>query len=420
MLQMPPDSHRPSTDRSRRQFLTRGGTVVAGSLSILTTGCLSSLPPLGDDQRYGRLDAPPASDPTYRKWLPAPSSLDRFDEPYHFVALDSTTRRPDAPEKLVAGRAHLKASLDYFGIGFENYDRVVSSLLGTVIEASFKPSTVVRTIEDGGYERTGEYRDFTIFSRSDTIRRVGVGDSVVVWASEYRHEAPNLEAIIDAGTGHRPRYHEENGAFDRLVTAAGSNPYLGVNTDIHDPTGRRVLMADAFRFDEEAAYQVVHYYYRQNDSSPTREALERGLQNDDYRFTPEADTFDVVVNDRFATVETRVPLDDSRELPPEYDFPQVTWGLTREDDRESVTVRHEAGEPVPAHRLFYDLEDHSAPNGIDKRPLWPEQETVERGSTATVDLKDQPEATGVNLVYSTGGASFHVLFGADFGGNTDD
>jgi hypothetical protein len=336
------------------------------------------------------------------------------------VALDSTSPRPDAPEKFVVGRAHLKTSLDYFGIGFENHDRVLSSPLGTVIEASFDPSSVIRTVEDSGYERTDEYRDFTVLSRSDTVRRVAIGDGVIVWTSEYRHETPNLEAIIDAGTGDRPRYHEESDAFDRLVTAAGGNPYLGVNTDIHDPTGCPVLMADAFRFDGEAAYQVVHYYYQRPDSVPTRDALERGLQHDDYRFTSEAETFDVAVTDRLATVETRIPLDETRELSPEYDLPQVTWSLTRGDEREGITVRHEAGESVPAHRLFYDLEDRSAPNGIDKQPLWPEQETIERGSTATVDLQDQPEATGVNVVYSTGGVSFHVLFGVDLQRNTDD
>ena len=417
---MPPDSYRPSPDRTRRQFLTRSGTAVAGSLSVLTAGCLSSLPPLGDDQRYGRLDAPPASDPTYRKWLPAPSSLDRFDEPYHFVALDSTTRRPDAPEKFVAGRAHLKASLDYFGIGFENYDRVVSSRFGTVIEASFEPSAVIGTVEDSGYERTGEYRDFTVFARSDTVRRVAVGDDAIVWTSAYRHAAPNLDAIIDAGTGHRLRYHEENRAFDRLITVAGSNPYLGVNTAIHDPTGRPVLMADAFRFDEDAAYQVVFYYYRQPDNVATREALERGLREEDYRFTSEAETFDVAVDERLATVETRIPLDDTDELPPEYDLPQVTWGLTHEDEPERATVRHEAGESVPANRLFYDLEYQSAPGRIDKHPLWPEQRSIERGSTATVDLENQPDARGLNLVYSTGDVRFHVLFGADLQRTTDD
>lgn len=417
---MSPDSHRPSTDHTRRQFLARGGAAVASSLPLLTAGCLSSLPPLGGDQRYGRLDVPSPGEPTYQQWLPAPSSLDRPGDQYHFVAMESTTPRPDAPDKFVAGRAHLKASLDYFGVGFEQYDRIVSSVFGTVIEASFDRSGVVQTVTHSGYERTGTYRDFTVFARSDSARRVAVGDGVIVWTSLFRHEAPNLEALVDAGAGIRPRYHEESQAFDDLVTAVGSNPYLGVNTALHDPTGRPVMIADAFRFDDEAAYQVVHYYYRDADRVPTRRALERSLQEEDYRFTTEAETFDVEVDGRLATAETRVPLSESRELPPEYDLPQVTWGATHEEDPQRVTFRHEAGESVPAHRLFYDIGRQSAPGRIDKRTLWTGRETVDRGATATVDLGEHPDATGVNLVYSTGGVGFHVLFDVDLRGESDE
>lgn len=416
---MSPDPQRSSTDATRRQLLSRSSTTLAASLSLSTAGCLSGLPPLGDDQRYGRLDIPPAGAPAYRTWLPAPSAVDRDVEKYHFVAMESTALRPDAPEKFIAGRARLKASLDYFGIGFENYERLVSGTFGTAIEASFDRERVVQTVESSGYERTDTYRGFTRFARSDVPRRVAVGENAVVWTSAYHHDAPNLEALVDTATGNHPRYHDTDDGFEVLTTAAGGNPYLGVNTALQDPTGRPVMMADAIRFDTESAYQVVQYYYHDPDRIPSTAALERALTEEDYRFVDSAEAFDVAVDGRLATVETQVPLTSTRTVPAAYQLPQVTWGVETDDSRR-VTVRHDGGEPVPADRLFYDVDRPAAPGKIDKRRLWTDVSTVEAGSEAVIDLQDDPEATGVSLVYSTGGVSFHVLVGADLGGATDE
>jgi len=414
---MSPNTHRPSTEATRRRFLT-GSAALVTSLSLSTAGCLSSLPPLGDDQRYGRLGVPPADTPSYRTWLPAPSAVDLDGGQYHFVTMASTAPRPDAPEKFVAGRARLKASLDYFGIGFENYDRLVSGAFGTAIEATFDREHVHRTIESSGYERTNTYRGFTRFDRSDIPRRVAVGENAVVWTSAYHHETPNLEALVDTATGNRPQYHETDEAFETLTTAAGGNPYLGVNTAVHDPTGRPVMMADAIRFDTESAYQVVQYYYRDPDRVPSRDALERALTAEDYRFVDDAEAFDVGVDGRLATVETQTPLTSAQTVPTEYQLPQVTWGVETDDSRR-VTFRHEAGEAVPADRLFYDVARPAAPGKIDKRRLWNDTKTVEAGSEAVIDLGDDPEARSVNLVYSTEEVGFHVLVGSDVRGETD-
>jgi hypothetical protein len=413
---MSPDPQRPSTDTTRRRLLSSSAAALAGSLS--TAGCLSALPPLGEEQRYGRLGVPSAGPPAYRKWLPAPSAVESSDEAYHFTAMASTEPRPEAPEKFVFGRARLKASLDHFGIGFENYDRLVSGAFGTAIEASFDREDVVQTIASSGYERTDTYRGFTRLARSDVPRRVAVGDEALVWTSAYHHEAPNLTALVDTATGNRPRYHDTDEGFARLTTAAGGNPYLGVNTAIHDPTGRPVMMADAIRFDDDTAYQVVQYYYHDPDRVPSAGALERALTEEDYRFLDGADAFDVDVDGRLATVETQVPLTSAQTVPAEYKLPQVTWGVDT-DDAGRVTFRHDGGESVPADRLFYDVDYPDAPGRIDKRRLWTDASTVEAGTEATVDLHDDPEATGASLVYSTGGVGFHVLVGTDLRGETD-
>jgi hypothetical protein len=417
---MSPNTQRPSTQRTRRGLLARGSAALAASLFLSSAGCLSSLPPLGGEQRYGRLGVPPAGDPWYRRWLPAPTAVDDAVETSHFVALTSPVSRPDAPEKFVAGRARLKASLDFFGVGFERYDRVLTCPFGAVVEASFDRETVARTLTDGGYDSTGAYRGYETFARDDLPRRAAVGDGVVVWTSARHHDAANLPALVDAGTGERPRYHETDAGFAALTGAAGGTPYLGVNTATADPTGRPAMLADAFRFDDETAYQVVHYRYHDPERVPTRAALERALRADDYRFAADADAFDVSVDGRLATVETQVPLTDARSVPPEHALPQVTWGVDRDPGDRRVTFRHDAGESVPADRLFYDLVRPAAPGRIQKRPLWRDVETVEASMEATVDLRDDPDATGVQLVYAVRDVGFHVLSSVALRGETDD
>ena len=79
-------------------------------------------------------------------------------------------------------------------------------------------------------------------------------------------------AILDTVVGNTPAYHNVDARFKRLTDAAGGNPYLGVNTAIHDPTGRPAMFADAMRFDEDTAYQIVYYSYA-DGRAPTRDAL---------------------------------------------------------------------------------------------------------------------------------------------------
>lgn len=411
---MSPQRH-PSIDRRRRRLLATSGTALA---SALTAGCLSSLPPLGGNQRYGRLDVPSGTDPAYRKWLPTPSDSDSSAAPYSFAALQSTDPRPTAPEEFIARRAYSKAAVDYFGIGFENYDRLLDSTFGTVVEATFDRAHVVGTVVDSGYERTGEYRGYETFARADVPRRVAVGDGVVVWTSAHIHERPNLESTIDTEAGRRPRYHEQNARFDRLTTAAGGNAHLIVNTGVHGPTGRPAMLADAFRFDQGAAYQVVYYHY-EGDRVPTRQALEDELRAGHFRFTAEADTFDVRMDGPLATVEARIPLGSNRKRSPRFDLPQVTWGVAHDADRARVTFRHEAGETVAADRLYYDVDRPDDAGEIEKQPLWSHTDTVSPGAEATADLTEHPNAEGVSLVYSTGGTHFHVLFDVDLTGEAD-
>ena len=178
------------------------------------------------------------------------------------------------------------------------------------------------------------------------------------------------------------------------------------------------MLADAFRFDGDTAYQVVFYRYEDGRVS-TESALKHALQEDGYRFTTEAETFDVQINGSLATVEAQVPFRSEREIASEYDLPQVTWGVSQDADATRVTFRNEAGESIPADRLYYDLDRPDDFGEIEKQPLWVDNDTVLPGAETPVDLSEHPDAEGISLVYSTGETHFHVLFTVDLWRETD-
>ena len=407
---------KPSTKpRTRRGFLrAAGGTLAAGAVTG-TAGCLSSLPPLGREQSYGRLEVPPPDDPAYRRWLPGPSTFTDSSD-YTFAYREPTTVDGGEPEEFLGRRAISRSELDYFGIGEANYDCLLGTPFGVVIEADVDGSSVLETLTGSGYEPDGSYRGYDLFSRSDVPRRAAVRDGVLVWSSERVHDRPDVEALIDAGAGERQRYHEENDAFARVSEAAGANRMLVVGPDFGDPTDTAEMGADAFRFDGEVAYQVITLRFPE-DRIPTVDRLEGAFRHE-YGLTEEAKVFDVRVDGRLATLETRVPLGEPRDLSPIEDPPQVTWGADFDADSRTLTLRHEAGEPIDAWWVRYDVETEARPGGIDPVSLWTDRGRVEPGDSDTIDLSGHPDATGASVVLARDECcGFRVLFDYELGGS---
>jgi hypothetical protein len=412
---MVPEHGRPSNERTRRGFLATGGAALATGFTASTAGCLSSLPPLGREQSYGRLEVPPPDDPAYRRWLPAPSTFEGRESNYAFVYREPAPVDGGEPEEFLGRRAMSKSELDYFGLGESNYDRLLETPFGVVVEAEFEASTATETLAGSGYGADGSYRGYDLFSRSDVPRRAAVRDGTIVWSSERVHDRPDLEALVDAGAGDRRRYHEETEAFARASEAAGANRMLIVGPDFGDPTDAAEMGADAFRFDGDVAYQVVTLRFPEG-RVPTVDRLEEVFR-EEYGLTEEAEVFDVRVDGRLATLETRIPLGEPRDLTPIEDPPQVTWGADVDADSRGPTLRHEAGDPVDAWWLRFDVETEALPGKIDPVPLWTDGGRVEPGDSDTADLSEHPDATGVDVLLARDECcEFRVLFDYDLEG----
>ncbi|GGN98466.1 MULTISPECIES: hypothetical protein [Haloarcula] len=406
---MSDDTTSPSDERTRRGFLRAGTATLAVGATASTTGCLSSLPPLGSSLSYGRLDVPPADEPAYRRWLPTPDAFEtRYDDGYSFGSVEPGPYVADAPRKFRARRALFKLEPDYFGIGFENYDRMVTSNLGVVVEASFDRDAVASTLIGSGYAPDGTYRGYDLFARRDTERRVAVGDGVVVWTNAVEHPAANLELLIDTGAGDRTRYHEASDAFAAVSAAVGASRQVIAGPYSMDPRGDSEFGADAFRLGDDATYQVLAMHFAAG-RTPTQESLESAFR-ESYRLTEESQGAEITVDGRLATVEARAPRRESVDPTPDVDPPQVTWGASTDAGVEALTLRHEAGDAVPAEWLWLDFEDGAGPNEVEKISLWPDRETVEPGDTTTVDLRDHGDPSAVNVVLSSGGTDFRMLF----------
>jgi hypothetical protein len=398
-----------SATRTRRSLLRTGAAALATGLATGSAGCLSGLPPLGGRQTYGRIESPPADDPSYRRWLPAPSAADLGRDHHRLAAATPGPVTGGEPEEFLGRRAFLRGDLDYFGVGYERYDRVLDCDLGAVLEGEFDPASVADVLRGSGYERDGSRRDFALYSRSDVPRRVAVRDGVLVWSSRRVHAAPDVEALVDAGVGERRRSHEVGRGFERLSAAAGTGRQVVLAPGFGDPTDAATLGAQTFRFGDDAAYQVVTLLFPPG-RVPSRSRLE-GAFRDEASLTREADVLDVAVDDRLATVEARVPLRGRRDLTPMDEPPQVTWGASFDPDARTVELRHEAGESVDAEWLHYDVSVAGDQGGLELRPLFESTRTVGPGDAATVDLGDRPDATEVQVVLAPEECcAFDVLF----------
>jgi hypothetical protein len=384
----------PSDERTRRELLRAGAGAVSTGFITLTAGCSSALPPLGSELRFGQVRPPAAAAPTYRRWLPAPSELDDFDQPHYRVLLRQPTEVAyPAPVRFTTPRKRLLAGLDYFGVGYANYDRLLWTPFGVVLEGGFDPATVTTTFTESGYRRTETHADHDVFVRSDGERRAVLTDDALVWSSERVHDRPNVEALVDTHDGHVARYHDENDAFGRVTDAVGESRMV----EFIPPNDERTWAScEAFRFDDDTAYHVRTFLYPLGQTPAERELRRRSKTGT--VLTREVENTDFHVDGRQVTVKGRIPPGagiQPSEIHPPYP-PQITWGFDRDREAESIRLRHEAGEPVDSDALWLSFEADDTGEELTMpttQSLPTEHDEMAPGDAVTIDVSTVPEVS---------------------------
>lgn len=390
----------PADNRStRRSLLRRSGAALLALGAAGPAGCVESLPPLGQGVRYGRVEVPDAGPPSYRRWLPAGSALPRNADLDPGYVGHATPGHLGGDVVGVANRlphSLQKPRLDYFGIGYESYDRVLGlhSLGATyVLEGAIDAATVTGTLVESGYEAAGTYAGYDVFDRSDRSRTAAVSGDAVVWAGG-EESTSTVEAVVDAERGAVPRHHEADETFALATDRIGASPWTWFGAPgLHD-VGDPGVTALSYRFDDRGVYYVHHLVYPPGRTVAEREV--RSALEENGRAT-EQYAVDVGIEGRVVTVEMRQSHEAAVENLPSGRWPQVTWGVDRESD--AITVRHEAGETVAAERLevVVAADGDRTPTGTQFADV---HETVGPGDALTVDVPEDPAATRVYGTYS--------------------
>lgn len=325
-----------SNESSRRRVLS--SIAAAGALSL--AGCTTTLPPLGQRVRFGRVDFPASDPPAYRSWVPAPSARpDGGSSVLH-------TGRPGSLPPSSFGRVHLATLPDWLGTPLESMERAIDVRPAYVFEGSIDPGTVADALDGTGYARAGRYEGYELYSRDDVPRTVAVRDGAAVWAAGDRGGAW-IEAVVDTKAGRLDRRHDVDDAFDAITTAVGANHFDVFDglTVVSGPTADALSTSFSHAYDDDVLYAQSQYLFGTSEDVPER-GLRRELRASE--LAVDADAVDIRTEGRRAIVELRL---DSPAEGGDWRTPLITWGAAYDADDGTVTLRHEAGEPVDADQL---------------------------------------------------------------------
>lgn len=388
-------------ETTRRNLLRGGTALTTGVVSGATAGCLSLLPPVGSEIRYGRVDTPTqvGTDPAYRRWMPADDALSELEPTVavgdmHWVSVTpGTLGMAELDAAFRIGAAVVLSALDYVGYDFEHYDHVHGlGRLGTVAEGDLDTSVLTETLRNSGYNHDGTYYGWELFDREDIPRAVAVSEDAVV-QSTGEHRRAFVELLVDAGDGRIDRRHERDERFAAFSEWVGLYPTLlegfGGGFSNLEPEDSTL----AYTFDEDAAYFIYLQQYPDGETL-TRGEIQAELDNAIER-AMQAWAVDIEIDGSYVAVEMRV---DKSEF--QSDFvadrtPYLTWGV--DDGGTAVTVRHEAGESVPLDQV--DIEPADA---LLDRP--PEGAVLEPGDELTFTTAEFPEGDEqISLFYNYAG-----------------
>lgn len=354
---MAPTTSDTDARRGRRAVLRSGAAALAGTVGA-TAGCVELLPPLGRQVRFESVDEPAPGEPTYRPW--SPRKEEPADLPLGVVVQPSADVASTLGADPRFGHSEFVPALDFFGVGFDNYDLAASFGSGwevdaVLLEGPVTPDEVAETVLASGYEDDGRARGYRWFGREDGPRAIAVTDGRLLFA---RRPEPRgaLEHLLDVREGAVPRLADADPAFDRVVRAGGQRPLVRYQFGVlPDSAGHTVRFGCSWiDVDEEWVYRGATGVFEEpvGTASEVRSTLEDAVRG--------PATLDVRVDGRFVEYVARYApetfpggVDSGRPT-----VPQVTWGVDERDD--ALVLRHEAGDPVPADRLELERDDGSA------------------------------------------------------------
>lgn len=394
----------------RRQLLKATGALSAVGLSGASAGCLSLLPPTGQQVRYGRVDVPgPTSDdPVYRKWIPADSELPDLEYVDSASAMHWQFVTPgnlgfdEIGTAFTIGASVIKSASDYVGYAFDSYDYALGlGSLGTVAEGEFDADAVAETMAKTDYEEVGTYRDYTLYDRTDIPRLVAVSESAII-QSRGENRQTKAETLVDAGDGRIERYHETDDDFATFSEWVGTYPSMmeGFWFTESDVSPEQSVMG--YTFDEDAAYYIHHGQFAEGET-PERKKLKQ-LIDENLSRARRAYSVDIEMDGRQVSVEIRMDETEVNKMNPEDQQPLVTWGV--DQNGETVTIHHEAGDPIPTDKLEFE-----PVNAIVEKPA--KGTRIEPGDTLTFDTGDMGMENRIRVTFHPDENTMSTLFGYD-------
>jgi len=394
---------------SRRGFLRGSAATLATGFAAVGAGC-SGLPPLGTRVRYGSVDAPAAADAAYRDWLPAPSALPEENgdadgvEPWVHVPPSA-----DAPAwaRTSIGRSLVAFRTDYVGVHVDDVDVALTFGDATVLRGPVDEATVRDVVADTPYEPVGTDGEYDVYARPDTERVVAVSTEAAVFGNGPAARE-TVRAVVDAGRGDVPRYHERDADLDALVDGTGMRRWawlwpggVGASSGDDDLRTDTVGWASSFDHDADGAYYVQTWVFPP-EYDLTAGAVKESLDSRRRAGRPsatEVSAVDVTVDGRVATVEMYLSRDVVERVLTDRDLvtPHVTWRASFDADADRLTVHHAAGDPVRTDRLWVEGTGHQTDEPVAVTADVGAR--LEPGESITVSTADAEPDALVRLVY---------------------
>lgn len=414
------------TTSTRRALLRASGTAAATA----TAGCFGTLPPLGADHDFGRVDTPSTADPTYRTWVPEPSAFAGVDDDGPLNSYATVVRPtafpggPSGPTVHANYAAMKQCRLDHVGVQWGDYRTVLEYFpKGSdqeplfLVDADVDPSAVGATLSATGYERSNPIDGFETYDRADGDRVVAVGDSKLVFAAGP-HARDHARTVVDALRGRLRPYHAVDDEFDRLSRWAGAGPLTEFSVPTFDlaeevEATRKVL---SIRPTGDAVYVALGLAFPDGDT-PSEKRLRRAYSS---IAGQENVSMQVSVEDGLGLVERRQPrgsflkataMRDGGEIR----WPQATWRTEFDRDAETVTFTHLGGDPVDAANVRAVLYRDGLDAERDSQ-FADETDAVTRGDSLTVDVSDRADGDVLGLGYFVYGIGGLPLAQVQFGG----